>query len=198
MKTAVESWMPQIAPGVEFEAFDLGSKSQFMKKVGNRLSGYRYAIQRGDRVAVVLLRDRDEEDCGAVVADLDAAVKRAGLRRASVGRSIDGDVLPRLADEMLEAWFFGDGNALHEAFPKLSPMLTHRAAYRRPDVIRDPARRLASELAKCGYYPQGMPKDEVARLVAPKMAVDANTSPSFAVFRDGVRFLAQTAQKQEN
>ncbi|GAB2470553.1 hypothetical protein GCM10027030_01550 [Luteococcus sediminum] len=197
MKEAVEQLMPRISPGLGFEVFDLGSKSQFMNKLPGRLKGYEYFLASEPGRAVVLLRDVDQEDCRAVLGELHGWVRAANLSLASAATRTRGQVMCRLADEMLESWFFGDGAALHAAFPRISAHWTQERGLRRPDDIRDPARRLEDQLKRRGYYPAGMPKAEVARLVASHMAIDANQSPSFVCFRDGVRFLAATTTQED-
>lgn len=198
MKEALEQLVPRILPGLDFEVLDLGSKSQFMKKIPGRLKGYEHFLVNEPGWAVVLLRDVDQEDCRAILRDLHGWISDANLGLASAASGVRGQVLCRLADEMLESWFFGDGAALHAAFPRISPSWTQERGLRRPDDIRDPARWLENELKRRGYYSAGMPKAEVARLVATYMNVDDNKSPSFVCFRDGVRFLAGSTITQED
>ncbi len=198
MKLTVDALMPRIAPGMTFGSHDLGSKSQFMRKVAGRLKGYAYELPARPGLAVVLLRDRDQEDCRATIAGLDRAIRDAGLERASVEAGKRGHVLCRLADEMLEAWFFGDGAALHQAFERIPADLVTKRPYRDPDSIRDPARRLESVLQTAGYHRGGLSKTALAALVAPGMNVDVNTSRSFEHFRDGVRFLARSETNRQD
>lgn len=106
MKDAVDQVMPRIAPGVSFASHDLGSKSEFMAKAPRRLRGYAHEMAANDRLAVLLLRDRDTEDCD-------------------------------------------------------------------------------------GHHCAGLSKIDLVSKVAPHLDVDANSSRSFAHFRDGVRLLCQ-------
>lgn len=191
MKDAVDQLMPRIAPGVSFASHDLGSKSEFMAKAPRRLRGYAHEMAANDRLAVLLLRDRDTEDCGDILRVLQDAARSAGCSVASVARRVHGQAMVRLADEMLEAWFLGDGRALHAAFPRIPASIGTTRAYRVPDRVRDPARRLERELQKHGYYPAGLSKIDLVSKVAPHLDVDANSSRSFAHFRDGVRLLCQ-------
>lgn len=196
MKVAVDELIPRVVPYITHEAHDLGCKSQYMKKVGKRLEGYSYMLKREPSWGVVLLRDRDQEDCLQVLKELDHAISQSGLDRASVSGGRLGQVLPRLADEMLEAWFFGDTDAINKSYPRFPRGLKAKRAFRNSDAIRDPARRLEQELVKAGYYQAGrMDKFQVAFEVAMQMNVDSNTSPSFACFREGIRFLTMPRQE---
>lgn len=190
MKVAVDALMPRIAPGVSFASHDLGSKSQFMKKAPGRLRGYAYELGANPSLAVLLLRDRDQEDCRQITESLKQQSTAGGLTVASVALGVPGNVVVRLADEMLEAWFFGDGQALNRAYPRVPAALTTQRAYRHPDAIRDPARRLEGELQRRGYHQGGLSKTALASAVAPLLDVEANTSVSFVHFRDAVRFLS--------
>jgi hypothetical protein len=97
-------------------------------------------------------------------------------------------VVNRLCIEELEAWFFGDPQAISAAYPRVSPTLGTQARYRHPDTIKGgTAEALERVLQRAGYYPAGMPKIEVARSIARHMLPDRNTSPSFQVFRDALQ-----------
>ena len=45
-------------------------------------------------------------------------------------------VLNRIAIEELEAWFFGDVQALNQAYPKTPKTLGHKSRYKDPDSIK--------------------------------------------------------------
>ena len=97
-------------------------------------------------------------------------------------------ILNRLAIEELEAWFFGDIEALVQAYPRVSPTLNRRRGYRDPDAIKGGTwEALERVLKRAGYFPSGMPKIAVARTVSTFMNPDHNSSRSFQVFRDGIR-----------
>jgi len=93
-------------------------------------------------------------------------------------------VVNRIAVEELEAWFFGDVDAVRAAYPKVSLTLSAKAAYRNPDAIRGGTREaLEHVLRQSGYHKQGLPKIENARTIARHMDPDRNRSRSFRCFR---------------
>ena len=86
-------------------------------KLPARLRGYASWLPKTWRIVVVV--DRDDEDCKELKAKLERIARDAGL----VTRSrIDGtscSVVNRLAIEELEAWYFGDWAAVRAAFPRV-------------------------------------------------------------------------------
>jgi hypothetical protein len=93
------------------------------------------------------------------------------------------DHVCRIAIEELEAWFFGDIEALNAAYPRVPISLRSRARYRAPDEITGGTwESLERELQRVGYYRTGMPKIEVARSVSTHMDPNRNMSPSFKAF----------------
>lgn len=101
----------------------------------------------------------------------------------------------RIAIEELEAWFFGDPNALQAAYPKARMAVVN--AYVQDaqcgtwetlaDAIYPGGSRALKRLGRAPCLAQ---KRIWARDIAPLMTVDANRSPSFQCFRDGIRALA--------
>ena len=96
-------------------------------------------------------------------------------------------VLNRLAIEELEAWFFGDIEALNAAYPRISLNLGNKAKYRDPDSIAGGTwEALERELKRVGYYSGGLSKISAAREISLHMVPERNRSHSFQVFRRGL------------
>ena len=101
------------------------------------------------------------------------------------------EVINRLAIEELEAWFFGDPEALVQAYPRVPATIGRKAQYRNPDAIAGGTwEALERVLQKAGYFPGGMSKVETARNISKYMDPLRNSSKSFQVFRDAVTGLA--------
>ena len=101
-------------------------------------------------------------------------------------------VVNRLAIKELEAWFFGDVDALKAAYPRVSPTLGQRARYRNPDAITGGTwEALERLLQRLNYFRQGLPKITVAREVSRHMDPARNRSRSFQVFREGLLTIIQ-------
>jgi hypothetical protein len=101
-------------------------------------------------------------------------------------------VLNRLPVEELEAWFFGDAQALRAAYPRVPATLAKQRRYRNPDAIRGGTREaLERILRRAGYYPGGMLHMEVARTIAEHMDPSRNASRSFQLFREALTEIAR-------
>jgi len=138
---------------------------------------------------IVVLLDADRDDCRILKKNLEDCACSAGFVTKS--RSADGvsfHVVNRIIVEELEAWFFGDVEALTMAYPGIPATLGKKARYRDPDAIAGGTWETLQKLLKqAGYYPQRMPKIEVARKISHHMDPDRNRSRSFQLFRDTVR-----------
>jgi hypothetical protein len=182
--------VPRILPGISHKIFPHQGKQHLLRVLPNRMRGYARWLPADWRVVVVV--DADRDDCRRLKSRLEEIAASAGLiTRSSVGSGGRIQVLNRIAIEELEAWFFGDLDALRAAYPSLSASLAQRAGYRNPDAIRGGTwQALERELQRAGYYPGGLPKIEAARAIASRMAPDLNRSHSFQAFRSGLLELA--------
>lgn len=139
--------------------------------------------------AVVVVLDADNRDCVTFLAE---------LRTLAAARGADAKTTFRLAIEETEAWYFGDPDALHAAYPKAQKAALRR--YRQDTVCG------TSEMLANAVHPGGMDavrkpggsrpgdlKHEWANRIGPLMNPDANRSPSFGKLRDGLRRLIAAA-----
>lgn len=87
--------------------------------------------------------------------------------------------------EELEAWFFGDVEALRKAYPRVSKTCHNRPKYQDPDAIPGGTwEALGHLLAR--YHRDFLPKKVVAQNIAPHMEPSRNRSRSFQVFVEGL------------
>jgi len=168
-----------------FEIHIYQGKPDLMSKLESRLRGYRKWIPENYRIVVLI--DEDRKDCHEQKQQLENAAKKAGfITKSSRKPGQKFQVLNRLAIEEIEAWFFGDSEAIARAYPKLSK-LSKKAKYKDPDAIRGGTwESLERELQRAGYHGGGMPKILTAREIAAHMDPDRNRSGSFKVFREGL------------
>ena len=164
-------------------------KKNLLDSLPSRLRAYSKWIPKDSRIAVLV--DRDRDDCLKLKAKLEKAAKDAGLTtRAVSGGKRRFQVLNRIAVEELEAWFFGDVEAIATAYPRIPRTLAAKRGFRDPDAIAGGTwEALERILQKAGYYAAGMPKIEVARAISPHLQIDRNRSLSFHVFCRGLREL---------
>lgn len=185
-ETALRALMPKLLPGVPYQIRVFRGKSDLLKKLPQRLAGY--AAWPGVDARILVLVDRDEEDCHALRNRLDDAA-------ASVGFEVSGSkrqVVNRIAIEELEAWFFGDVDALVAAYPRVPTSTASRSAFRDPDAVRGGTAEALERLLKAhGYHRGGLAKVGAARDISLHMNVERNRSRSFQVFRDGIRHFAE-------
>ena len=96
-------------------------------------------------------------------------------------------VLNRIAIEELEAWFWGDFEAMRQAYPRLPATLSSRRPFRDSDAIAGgTAEAMERVLQRAGYYKSGLAKTQAARDIARYMQPERNLSKSFQVFREGL------------
>ena len=193
MGAALEVLMPQIAPGVSFEVRRFNGKPDLLRKLPNRLRGYASWVAAAG-TAIIVVVDRDNDECHELKDQLDRMAHDAGLSCASAVSSIDGLVLNRIAIEELEAWFLGDPYALAKAYPGVPKTLGSRRGFRDPDNIADTWKALERVLQRAGHHKGGLSKITAARDIAAHMSVESNASKSFAAFRDGVRFVTRGSE----
>lgn len=178
-----------IGQRARWKLITLGSKSTLLKKLPRRLAAYRQRITQGEDLRVVVLVDRDDEDCVALKASLEAMAREASLTTKSApdaeGRFL---VLNRILIEELESWFIGDPAALRSAFTGLPNIDPSRGIFRNPDNGGS-WEALHRFLKKHGIYKSSYPKIDAARRIAPRLDVQANRSRSFQVFAQGLEAL---------
>lgn len=161
-----------------------------IQRLPQRLRGYRKAIVEGADIKVVVLVDEDriQEGCVARKNVLEQHARDAGLRTKTSAGIAEFHVVNRLAIEELEAWFFGQGDAIIRAFPNVRQARLRRAGLRDPDAVEGgTAEKLLSELQRAGYYSglDFLPKIEVAKRISQHMDWYSNRSRSFNVLREG-------------
>ncbi len=186
MEAFLRGLLPRLLPeGCSFAIHAFQGKMDLLARFEERLRGYAAWLPPDWRIVVVV--DRDQDDCHALKEHLEAAAEAAGLttRRRSVAT---WQVVTRLAIEELEAWYFGDWDAVVTAFPRLSRNIPSQRRYRDPDAIEGGTwEALEGILRRRGYFKAGLPKIEVARTLGRRLDPDRCRSASFRCFRDAVR-----------
>lgn len=158
-------------------------KMDLLKKLPNKLKGYQKSLPLDWKI--VILIDRDKEDCYELKSKLESIARNAGLyTKTNPDYSGNSQVINRIVIEELEAWFFGDIDAIHWEFQRVPLSLARKSKYRNPDNIAGgAAEALEFLLKKYGYYSTGMPKIETARKISGHMNHLLNRSKSFQVFQ---------------
>lgn len=177
----MEAFLREVLPKVigqqsSFEVYPSQGKSDLMGSLEGRLRAYASWLPPSWRVIVVV--DRDSQDCAALKAEILKIMDAAGL----VSREVAPNwrVADCIAIEELEAWYFGEWTGVAAAYPRVSLNVPARAAYRHSDRIAGGAwEAFERELQRAGYFQGGLRKIEAARTIGASFQPDACTSPSF-------------------
>lgn len=185
MEELLRTLLPRLIPQLTFDIFTFLSKDDLLKKLPERMRGYARWLPEDRRIVVVV--DRDDDDCIQLKAQLERVAHEAGLStRSTAGRGIV-KVINRIAIEELEAWYFGDWQAVRAAYPKVPATIPNKAPYREPDEIKGGTwEAFERVLQAAGYFSGGLRKIEAARAIAEKMDATRSTSPSFCALRDAL------------
>ncbi len=182
MEMVLNHLVPRILDGKDYEMVvrTFNGKMDLLNKLPNYLKPYPKFIQHNHYLFILI--DRDSQDCIELKHHLEVIVKDAKL----VTRTANPQhyrVVNRIVIEELEAWYFGDVDAIKKAYPRYNP--PNPAKYRNPDQITGgTCDALGRELVY--YYPKRLPKIHVAENIAPHMNPHINQSKSFQVFRDAL------------
>lgn len=191
---SAEVALDQLLPGIlngkaTFQIRRFNGKADLLLSLPRQLRG----LSRGVPDArFLVLVDRDNDDCHELKERLESIAAAVPLRTPTTAAGGTVQVLNRIVIEELEAWFFGDADALRTAYPGVSPTLEQKAPYRDPDRIRGGTwEALLRVLQRAGYYKRvrTLPKLEVAGAIARHMDPRRNRSRSFQAFRAGIESL---------
>ena len=186
MEAFLAAWLPRFLPQhCTFAIFPYPGKPALLRRLRNRLRGYANWMPAGYRIVVVVDRDRDE--CEEIKSRLEQICASAGLRSRRAAGGPDWQIVTRIAIEELEAWYFGDWPAVCAAYPRVSANIPGRAARQGPDAIRGGTwEAFERVLQRHGYFRQGLAKVQTATDIGKHIDPTHNRSPSFAVFRDAI------------
>lgn len=191
MEAALRLLLPKMLRNLSFEIYQHQCKDELLLRLPQRLRGYGHRWKSDewfrDHCRIVVVIDRDDDDCKELKRRLEKIANDAGLTTRSSAKGGTYMVVNRLAIEELEAWYFGDWKAVQAAYPRVSATIPSQAKYRYPDEIAGGTwEAFERVLQKAGYYSGGLRKVEAARAVAAKMQPPRNASPSFCTFRDAL------------
>jgi len=194
-ESALTQLLPKILPSnVTSNIHTYQGKPDFFKKVPNRLKGYQASLPPDWKIVVLI--DEDREDCLKLKKQLEDMAISAGLiTKSSCQKDRSFQVLNRIVVEELEAWFFGDVQAIRQAYPKVSPHLAKQKGYRDPDAIKGGTwEALERVLQKAGYHPGGLEKYKASSEISQYMNPESNRSKSFQVFYQGLLEIINSKQ----
>ena len=187
-EVALRTILPRIiSDKVNYDFLVFKGKQDLLNKLPERLKNYRQWISDDWRIFVLI--DEDRQNCHELKATLEKAAHEAGfVTKSSATPNGDFQVVNRIVIEELEAWFFGDIEAMHAAYPKIPINLQSKAKYRNPDAIRGgTSEALEHLLIQNNYYQERAHKPTIAQKIAQHMEPSRNRSKSFQVFVEGLK-----------
>ena len=171
---------------VSYEFHTFQGRDEMLKELPKRLKGEQWIP---DNWRIIVLIDEDRKDCHELKANLEKAAHEAGfVTKSSAAQNEDFQIVNRIAVEELEAWFFGDVEAVNAAYSKIPINLQSKAKYRNPDAISGgTSEALERLLIQKNYYTKRISKPTVAQKIAKHMEPSRNRSRSFQVFVEGLK-----------
>jgi hypothetical protein len=178
--------LPRVLPeGRTFEVHPFQGKPDLLKNLQARLRGYARWLPRDWRILVLV--DRDGDDCLALKERLEASAGGATLRSRSRADAGVWQLANRIAVEELEAWYFGDWAAVRQAYPRAPATLDRKRGFRDPDgILGGTWEAFERVLRRSGYFETGLRKVEAARAVGACIDPGRSCSRSFARFHEAV------------
>lgn len=190
MEMALRAVLPKIIGSTSFEVYPHQGKAELLARLQQRLRGYASWIPDTWRIVVIV--DRDDEGCAELKSRLERISASAKLTTRSRARGKPYVVVNRIAIEELEAWYFGDWDAVRAAYPRVPATIPSKGKYRDPDAITGGTwEAFERVLQRAGYFPQGLAKIEAARAIAANMCPARNGSRSFQVLREALVEMAR-------
>ena len=186
-----EAFLQELLPshlpaGVTFQVHAHRGKGDLLTKLTGRLRGYAKYLPADWRIFVLV--DRDADDCRELKQRLEDISAQVGLLTRARAGGNPWQVVNRIVIEELEAWYFGDPEAIRNAYPRVSLRTLNQARYRDPDAISGGTwEALEQVLQRNGYFRSGIRKVEAARTIAAQIAPQRNRSRSFQVFYAAIR-----------
>lgn len=204
-KVALDAFLEHVLPAPHsFEVFNMNSKEKLLTQLPKRLLGYASRIKNGEDMRVVVLVDRDDDDCRELKEQLESIASNVSLlsktqAERSVSEPANFQILNRIVCEELESWFFGDPTAVKKAYDRLHDNHFRHKDLKNPDNIAGgTAQALLRTFNKAGYFEEyANPKHKLgnrwkadaAIAIGPHLLPERNNSPSFQALVTGIRSL---------
>lgn len=165
MKVFLDLLLPKILPpDIIFYTIPHEGKSDLKKSLPIKLKAWNMPNSK-----FIVVQDQDSNDCRVLKQEL-----------LDLCNESDREVLVRIVCHELEAWYWGDLQAVGKAYNKDLSKIGRKRMYRTPDDIISPKRELQKLLPEHQQIAG-------AKRIAQYIDVERNTSVSFRVFVEGVQ-----------
>lgn len=184
-EAALKNLLPKLLPEATFQLFSFQGKQHLLHGLPIRLRSYAWLTED---YRIVVLVDKDHQDCKQLKDQMEEAARSAGLISKSRAGNNRFQILNRIAVEELEAWFLSDVEALRLAYPRLPESLAEQQRFRDPDKVTGGTWETLLNLLRAHGYSDDS-KIGVARKISSHMDPARNRSHSFQIFCQGLRTL---------
>ena len=169
MQTLLDELLPRLLPGVSFLCIPHEGKQDLEQSLPRKLRAW-----KEPGVYFIVIRDNDGGDCYTLKQELVKLCK--GSR---------DDVMVRIVCQELEAWYFGEPEAMAEAFGNARLRgIGDKARYRDPDAIVKPSKEIVKLIPE-------FQKISGARRMAAFLSRKGNRSRSYQVLMEGIERILQ-------
>lgn len=184
MEAFLQAVLPRLLPKDRtFSIHTFQGKHALLHNLESRLRAYARWIT--DECRIIVLIDRDRENCFSLKQNLETIASATGLLTRSQSRCRPWQLVNRVVIEELEAWYFGDWQAVRSAYPRVSQKIPNQT--RNPDAVRGGTWETFERILKRhGYFKTGLRKVEAARVVGTHVDPGRNRSHSFVKFREAI------------
>ncbi len=185
MEAFLRGLLPNVIPNASFQIHAFQGKRDLLSNLEKRLRGYARWLPQNYRLFVMV--DRDRDNCHDLKQRLESIATGAGLHTRTSSADTSWQLVNRVVIEELEAWYFGDWQAVREVYPKMSETIPRKASYRNSDAITGgTCEAFERVMRQRGYFQGGLRKIEAARMIAPHIDPARSQSHSFKVFYDAI------------
>ena len=169
MEYLLNGILPRVLPsGIDFKVVPHQGKQHLQKSIPIKLRNW-----TEPNIRFIIVHDKDSWDCKVLKQELIDLSKQAGR----------ADTLVRIACVEMEAWYFGDLEAVGQAFDKDISKYIRKGKYRIPDSIQNPKAEIKKIIPN-------LQQISAAIEISSHMNIEKNTSHSFNVFLEGVLIVA--------
>lgn len=187
MEAFMRGLLPRLLPQDRtFEVHPFQGKQDFLAKLEPRLRGYAAWLPADWRIVVVV--DRDDDDCHVLKSQMEEIGGRAGLLSRTRAGATPWQLVNRVAIQELEAWYFGDWEAVRAAYPHVAPDPQARRQFRDPETIPGGTWEAFERVMQArGYFRGGLRKIEAARGIGAHIDPGRSRCHSFVTLCHAIR-----------
>ena len=181
MQAFLQSWFDHYFPSgvTKWKVIPFSGKDDLLANLGSQIEEYKSVPHLTFRHIVLV--DSDNEDCIELKNRVMEICSKAGFSTRVPGNSWEAAVC--IVMKELEAWFFGNWDAVRCAYPRAPEGIPRKVAYRNSDNIKEKnSEALGKVLRRARCIKGRLKKIETAELIGPHYIPENSNSTSFKYF----------------